>query len=136
MRAIARTGQSRQQRARTISMSIPALLTVSSYGDIRSMSSFADIGPLLPPEGPDVFLRHSQVSSRQGDNVGEQTSRDVPGVAEGVLRDGRRDEWFTDRDRHLDPRCTHRAPPSVGVSVTRAAKCSANARAPLVHTSR
>src|SRR5665648_781108 len=100
MRAIARTGQSRQQRARTISMSIPAQLTVSSYGDIRSMSSFADIRPVLPPEGPDVFLRHSHVNSRQGDDVVEQAGRDVLGVAEAVLRDGRRDERFADRDRH------------------------------------
>src|SRR5665648_192872 len=118
MRAIARTGQSRQQCARTISMSIPAQLTVSSYGDIGSTSSFVNIWPLLSPEGPDVFVCHSQVSSRQGDDVGEQTSRDVLGVAEGVLRDGRRDGRFTDCDRHLDPGCTHRTPPSVGVSVT------------------
>src|SRR5665647_3620910 len=99
MRAIARTGQSRQHRARTISTSIPAQLTVSSH-----------IRLVLPPEGPDVFLRHAHVSSRQGDDVVEQAGRDVLGVAEGVLRDGRRSEWFADCDRHLDPGCAHRRP--------------------------
>src|SRR5665647_2471747 len=118
MRASARTGQSRQHRARTISMSIPAQLTVSPYVNIGLTSSFVNIRPLLPPEGPDVFLRHTHVSSRQVDDVVEQTGRDVLGVAEGVLRDGRRDERFADRDRHLDPGCAHRSPPSVGVSVT------------------
>src|SRR5665647_3190603 len=103
MRASARTGQSRQHRARTISMSIPAQLTVSPYVNIGLTSSFVNIRPLLPPEGPDVFLRHTHVSSRQVDDVVEQTGRDVLGVAEGVLRDGRRDERFADRDRHLDP---------------------------------
>src|SRR5665647_1659695 len=93
-------------------MSVPAQLTVSPYGDIGSTSSFVNIRLILPPKGPHVFLRYSQVSSGQFDDVGEKTRRDVLGIAEAVLRDGRREVRLADRDRHLDAGSAHGCPHS------------------------
>src|SRR5665647_2617237 len=108
------TGQSRQQHAQASQrlsstdklpsgQSVTRPSPMTPYGDIGSVSSYGDIGLVLFSEDLHVFLRYSQVSSCQFDDVVEKTVRHVLGIAEGVLRDGCRDGRFTDRDRHLDP---------------------------------
>src|SRR5665647_2462473 len=81
MRANARTGQSRQHRARTISTSIPAQLTVSSYADMAALTahSSATVGPLVRVGRAGV--QHGVVAfARQGAEMG--TGRGVyPGAA-------------------------------------------------------